>query len=66
MTWEQADVGARWAAGRTDREILAICPVTSYRNFIARVADGLGVEQDDFYGELGEAYRQGLNDAKDA
>lgn len=60
------DVETLRAAGWADPEILDICLVTAYRNFIARVADGLGVDLDDFYGGLDEAYRQGLKGARNA
>ena len=39
-----ADVGALRAAGFDDTAILDICQVTSYYNYVNRLADGLGVE----------------------
>ena len=38
------DVGALRAAGFDDTAILDICQVTSYYNYVNRLADGLGVE----------------------
>lgn len=44
-TMAAADVAALRRHGFTDREILAIVLAAAYRNFISRIADGLGVEQ---------------------
>jgi uncharacterized peroxidase-related enzyme len=46
------DVIALRAAGFADREIVAITAAAAYRNFITRVADGLGVE----LGQHGDGY----------
>ncbi|MDQ0350305.1 putative peroxidase-related enzyme [Alkalibacillus filiformis] len=38
--------------GCTDQEILDICQITSYFNFVNRMAEGLGVNlEEDFYEE---------------
>ncbi|RMH02805.1 MAG: hypothetical protein D6702_07865 [Planctomycetota bacterium] len=39
-----ADAAGLRAAGWSDREILEICQVAAYFNFINRIADGLGVD----------------------
>lgn len=62
---DASDVTALRAAGWTDREILDICLVTAYRNYISRVADGLGVQLDDSYDLLDEKYRQALKGVKE-
>ena len=38
------DVSALRKAGWSDQEILSIAALTSYRNFISRMADAVGVE----------------------
>lgn len=50
---ERTDVKCLREAGLGDDEILDVCQVASYYNFVNRIADGLGVEL--------EAYR---NDTK--
>lgn len=40
----EADIAALRNQGFDDREILDICQVTSYFNFVTRMASGLGVE----------------------
>lgn len=35
--------------GCTDREILDVCQITSYFNFVNRMAEGLGVELEEEY-----------------
>lgn len=40
----EADVGALRDAGLGDAEILDVCQVTAYYNYVNRMADGLGVE----------------------
>jgi uncharacterized peroxidase-related enzyme len=40
----EEDVVALREAGFTDAEILDICQITAYFNFVNRMADGLGVE----------------------
>ncbi|MDA1001352.1 MAG: peroxidase [bacterium] len=42
-----ADIEKLREAGFSDVQILEIATVSSYRNYIARVASGLGVELDD-------------------
>ncbi len=48
--WEmvEADVAALCAAGFGDAAILDINQVTSYYAYVNRLADGLGVELEDF------------------
>ena len=43
------DVEALRAAGFDDTAILDICQVTAYYNYVNRLADGLGVELEDFW-----------------
>jgi len=45
------DVETLRAAGFEDRAILDINLVTGYYAFVNRLADGLGVELEDFWGE---------------
>ena len=40
----EADVEALRNAGLGDAEILDVCQVTAYYNYVNRMADGLGVE----------------------
>ncbi len=40
----EADVVALREVGFTDAEILDICQITAYFNFVNRMANGLGVE----------------------
>lgn len=47
-------------AGWTDIEILDIAAVTSYRNFITRMADALGVELTEDYKNLRKDYVESL------
>ena len=54
------DVEKLRAAGWNDREILDIAAVTSYRNFITRMADALGVELPDNYRNLRRDYVESL------
>lgn len=54
LTRRPADVGSEAmaslrAAGFEDAAILDICQVTSYYNYVNRLADGLGVELEDFW-----------------
>lgn len=44
-----ADTDALRAAGFRDTAILDICQVTSYYNYVNRLADGLGVELEDYW-----------------
>ncbi len=41
---QSSDVEALRGAGLSDAEILDVCQVTSYYNYVNRLADGLGVE----------------------
>lgn len=45
----RADVDALRAVGWSDDDILRICQVTSYFNFVNRMADGLGVELESWF-----------------
>ena len=44
-----ADVESLRSAGFDDTGILDICQVVSYYNYVNRLADGLGVEMEDFW-----------------
>ena len=46
---ESQDVDALRAAGLGDDEILDVCQVASYYNFVNRMALGLGVELEDYW-----------------
>lgn len=48
---EPEDVERLRDAGLTDGEILDVCQVTSYYNYVNRMADGLGVELEERWGE---------------
>jgi len=54
--WEmfEADVIALREAGFSDSAILDINQVTGYYAYVNRLADGLGVELEDFWKELDE------------
>ncbi len=41
---KEADVNLLKEHGCTDREILDACQITSYFNFVNRMAEGLGIE----------------------
>ncbi len=41
---QRSDVERLRGAGLSDGEILDVCQVTSYYNYVNRLADGLGVE----------------------
>ena len=43
------DVAALRTAGFDDAAVLDVCQVTSYYNYVNRLADGLGVELEDFW-----------------
>ena len=45
----EADVDALRAVGFTDRDVLDICEVTAYYAYANRIADGLGIEVEDWY-----------------
>jgi len=47
----RADVDALRGAGFGDTAILDICQVAAYYAFVNRIADGLGVELEPFWGE---------------
>ena len=50
----EGDVIALREAGYSDAAILDINQVTSYYAFVNRLADGLGVELEGFWGEVDE------------
>ena len=54
------DVQALRSVGWTDTEILDIAAVTSYRNFITRMADALGVELTEDHKNLSRDYLESL------
>ena len=56
----EKDVQRLREAGWTDREILDIAALTSYRNFITRMADALGVELTEGYKNLRQDYVRSL------
>jgi uncharacterized protein YciW len=43
----EADIECLRAEGFTDAGILDVCQVTSYYNYVNRLADGLGVEMEE-------------------
>jgi hypothetical protein len=45
----EADVEALRRVGFDDRAILDVCQVVAYYNYVNRLADGLGVELEDFW-----------------
>ena len=56
----EMDVDRLRQAGWSDEEILDIAAVTSYRNFITRMADALGVELTEDYKNLRRDYLESL------
>jgi uncharacterized protein YciW len=61
MTLSPSEISAKDAqrlrdAGWSDKEILDIAALTSYRNFITRMADALGVELTEDYRRLRKDY----------
>lgn len=52
---EEADVVALRDAGLRDAEILDVCQVTAYYNYVNRLADGLGVELEGYWDERPDA-----------
>ena len=56
----ERDVQKLREAGWSDAEILDIAAVTSYRNFITRMADALGVELTEDYKNLRRDYLESL------
>lgn len=47
----QADIEVLRRTGFSDAAILDICQVTAYYAFVNRLADGLGVELEDYWNE---------------
>ena len=47
---QEQDVHALRAAGLGDDEVLDVCQVAAYYNFVNRLADGLGVELEAYWG----------------
>ena len=45
---QSSDVEALRRAGLSDAEILDVCQVTSYYNYVNRLADGLGVNLEEY------------------
>jgi uncharacterized peroxidase-related enzyme len=43
-----ADIDDMRSAGLSDRDILDVCEVTAYYAYVNRIADGLGVELEDW------------------
>jgi uncharacterized peroxidase-related enzyme len=56
----ETDVQALRQVGWSDKAILDIAAVTSYRNFITRMADALGVELTEDYKSLRRDYVESL------
>ncbi|MGH7767089.1 MAG: carboxymuconolactone decarboxylase family protein [Candidatus Binatia bacterium] len=56
----EKDVNRLRQVGWSDKEILDIAAVTSYRNFITRMADALGVELTEDYKSLRRDYVESL------
>lgn len=56
----EKDVARLRRVGWDDRDILDIAAVTSYRNFITRMADALGVELTEDYRSLRRDYVESL------
>ena len=56
----EMDVDRLRQAGWSDEEVLDIAAVTSYRNFITRMADALGVELTEDYKNLRKDYLESL------
>jgi uncharacterized peroxidase-related enzyme len=47
----EEDVAALRREGLTDSEILDVCQVAAYYNYVNRLAAGLGVELEEYWGE---------------
>lgn len=43
------DVAVLRRAGLSDAEVLDVCQVAAYYNYVNRLADGLGVELEDYW-----------------
>ena len=56
----EMDVDRLRQAGWSDEEVFDIAAVTSYRNFITRMADALGVELTEDYKSLRRDYVESL------
>ena len=56
----EKDIERLRQVGWNDRDILDITAVTSYRNFITRMADALGVELTEDYKNLRKDYMRSL------
>ena len=54
-TMSEGDVHALREVGLTDSAILDACQVTSYYNYVNRLAGGLGVELEDYWEQGGHA-----------
>ncbi len=52
----QADIQTLSQHGYNDQEIHDIVQITSFFNYINRVADALGVPPEDFIGEAGKTH----------
>ncbi len=57
---DEPDVQKLKKAGWSEAEILDIAAVTSYRNFITRMADALGVQLTEDYAKLRKDYLDSL------
>lgn len=55
---EAADERRLRDAGFDDRAILDICQITAYYPYVNRLADGLGVELEDYWSAQGEERRE--------
>jgi len=51
---EEGDVERLRAVGLSDGEILDVCQVTAYYNYVNRLADGLGVELEPYWSRVRE------------
>ncbi len=47
----EADTDALRAEGLSDRDILDLCEVTAYYAYVNRIADGLGVSIEGWFGD---------------
>ncbi len=54
-TMSEGDVHALREVELTDSAILDVCQVTSYYNYVNRLADGLGVELEEYWEQGGHA-----------
>ena len=48
---EHGDVDSLRVVGFSDRDILDICEVVAYYAYVNRIADGLGVAVEDWFGD---------------